>query len=959
MSTDSGSNTSDSVRHWFWSPFASVCFHVPNFLSFFLLSLLPLGVAWSSSRVGDSGNPFLVNALLQLGLGLSCGLILILILIQGLSAKNYRGNESQQKKRIKVRRVYWRGLRKGLRQHWAWLLAVAIGCLDFAFFILSMEFIGAAQAAILFILWIMASDWIDSQTPEDELRARRFFKNELYLFPVVLLAGAVVTLFSLTDSLGGFTELASVEKLLPGVFLAFLSAYFFCLVTRISYTTGISLYYGSRPDTILSYLVPAPSHYHWGSYRQRIGSNLREEVLGLSLALWVFVLSALLGAMLSLLIGLGLGAVAGAIPSTNTWAHTLEISFDAAFPVLLAGVILPTLWVIRKMPGGLNWLVMRSVRGGRWIAEKFAIGQKNKRIVSRIEIFARTEPRRVILYRGRAVSAREKTGEFVPIFDENILYRIWWSVLPLLLALLSLSLADIFLPVTESVYYFNFEAPHPGNLFIFAAFLLAFHVIFIEAEIRSGFKAMVVALVLSGFLVYFREEIFAWFGIYPWHWGTGGYFASITVSATVFTLLLAFRVTRMVSRTSEEDNLTFAIYRKMELLVRRGHLSPSALDSVRKIDESDKIGDERLHYEQAQRWLQLVRTRGLSEADVQLLSDSQSQLDALARSKQVDIHLGEFFAIITFAVTTIGLAVLSRPDFFDPFATEDFASHRGARLLVDLFAIVVSSVIVFLLAHIWDLKKERDDHKIESKRWAEIPNLGVAEKSVLDTDLTGRFSNSTMVPNGLRQILSRQELIGPARPRSVYFRFMNRFGASLHIGDKLEEMPVEDFVQTIDHILAEVLSVNSQEANRADTALKEHKRLTQERDRLIQELASSNRVKTLTRYRDILPYEWLPLGPGMSFSREELDRVDEEPGRVDEEIGRLDEEIGRLNEKLGRLVEEFIDALQSSIESYYLVRFLDTKDRKKELYISVVAGILIIATFAVLLGYKWLPSTAA
>ena len=37
----------------------------------------------------------------------------------------------------------------------------------------------------------------------------------------------------------------------------------------------------------------------------------------------------------------------------------------------------------------------------------------------------------------------------------------------------------------------------------------------------------------------------------------------------------------------------------------------------------------------------------LCEADGQLLSQAESNLDALVRSKQVDIHLGEMFALVS------------------------------------------------------------------------------------------------------------------------------------------------------------------------------------------------------------------------------------------------------------------------------------------------------------------------
>ena len=93
----------------------------------------------------------------------------------------------------------------------------------------------------------------------------------------------------------------------------------------------------------------------------------------------------------------------------------------------------------------------------------------------------------------------------------------------------------------------------------------------------------------------------------------------------------------------------------------------------------------------------------MNEADSQLLSDAEAQLDALARSKQVDIHLGEQFALYIFGGITIGFAILTLPS----------QVAGWTRLLVDLFAILISAVIVFLLFHIQDLQRERDDSKLE------------------------------------------------------------------------------------------------------------------------------------------------------------------------------------------------------------------------------------------------------
>ena len=240
-----------------------------------------------------------------------------------------------------------------------------------------------------------------------------------------------------------------------------------------------------------------------------------------------------------------------------------------------------------------------------------------------------------------------------------------------------------------------------GSAAIIAANLL----IHFEAEVRLGFKALVLALVACGAIVYLRDEVFSYFSI-NWSWVASGYFESITLAATVFTLLLAFRVSRLVSRTSEEDGRTFLIYRKLDQLARRGIISPQVCKYVLDIDRANNnSAAEKLAYERARSLIEDVDRPILNEADSQLLSDAESQLDALARSKQVDIHLGEQFALWIFGGITIGLALFSLPSN---------VAIGWTRLLVDLFAMLISTVVLFLLFHILDLQRERDQQKFEN-----------------------------------------------------------------------------------------------------------------------------------------------------------------------------------------------------------------------------------------------------
>ena len=234
-----------------------------------------------------------------------------------------------------------------------------------------------------------------------------------------------------------------------------------------------------------------------------------------------------------------------------------------------------------------------------------------------------------------------------------------------------------------------------------------------EAEIRWGFKALILGLGAFGAFVYLRDGLFDFLGVEKWNWSAAGYFESITLSATVFTLLLAFRVTRLVSRTSEEDNRTFIIYRNLDLLARRGVIDGEVCRHILEIDRSGDLSLMREAYVMARKCISDVVPTALNEADSQLLGQAESNLDALIRSKQVDIHLGEMFALITFGAVTIGLALLSRPPQVEGWT----------RLLADVFAMVVTGVVVFMMVHIQDLQRERDQPKLELPESAE-PGTG-------------------------------------------------------------------------------------------------------------------------------------------------------------------------------------------------------------------------------------------
>ena len=117
-----------------------------------------------------------------------------------------------------------------------------------------------------------------------------------------------------------------------------------------------------------------------------------------------------------------------------------------------------------------------------------------------------------------------------------------------------------------------------------AAIVIANLLIDFQTEIRWGFKTLILALGTCGMVAYLRDGVFEYLGVGRWHRTAGGYFEALARSATVFTLLLAFRVARLISCAGDEENRTFNAFRSLDLLARRGVIDARVCDCVLRVD---------------------------------------------------------------------------------------------------------------------------------------------------------------------------------------------------------------------------------------------------------------------------------------------------------------------------------------------------------------------------------------
>ena len=223
-----------------------------------------------------------------------------------------------------------------------------------------------------------------------------------------------------------------------------------------------------------------------------------------------------------------------------------------------------------------------------------------------------------------------------------------------------------------------------------------------EAEIRAGFKVLILSLWSCGAFVYLRDDLLTLLPFDTWLWTGAPYFQAMALSATVFILLLSFRVVRLVSRTRDEDHRAFELFQNLDLLARRNLIDGSIREHVLAIDGSQSPEQLQAAYRQAKLCLARSIAANSVPDDQAKLAEAEAQLNVLTYSRQQGIDFGELFALITFGGITIVLALASRVDV-----------SGWTAVLVELFTMLFSAVVIFLVSNIWDLQRDRTSHILQ------------------------------------------------------------------------------------------------------------------------------------------------------------------------------------------------------------------------------------------------------
>ena len=148
-------------------------------------------------------------------------------------------------------------------------------------------------------------------------------------------------------------------------------------------------------------------------------------------------------------------------------------------------------------------------------------------------------------------------------------------------------------------------------------------------------------------------------------WNQEEYWGLIALSATVFALILGFRIARLSSRITHEDEMMFELFRECEYLVERKVLRSNTLKNLTDLDTAEP--DTLLQcYNEVRKNIRTAKKRQRWPLPVDLeversLVSVAAQLDKLAHSKQQGRDIVELLSLNAFAVVTIGLGLLARP----------------------------------------------------------------------------------------------------------------------------------------------------------------------------------------------------------------------------------------------------------------------------------------------------------
>ena len=221
---------------------------------------------------------------------------------------------------------------------------------------------------------------------------------------------------------------------------------------------------------------------------------------------------------------------------------------------------------------------------------------------------------------------------------------------------------------------------------------------------RLGFKWLVISFWVCGVVVLFRDQWFTmWHGFDNWLWeGSTDYYAVLSLSTTVFVLVLSFRTIRINERTRHENNIVSFLYWKLWLLQKelsknkdesnKLHAIDQALNDLTEIDASETV--PRLDIKNVRAYF--VFRKYFNNHNPADRAEVHRNFDEMVYSKSTGRDITEPLVLIAFGASTILLALVTRPQF-----------SNWNLFVSDSFSVLFAATIAFMIFNLFDLRKER------------------------------------------------------------------------------------------------------------------------------------------------------------------------------------------------------------------------------------------------------------
>ena len=268
-------------------------------------------------------------------------------------------------------------------------------------------------------------------------------------------------------------------------------------------------------------------------------------------------------------------------------------------------------------------------------------------------------------------------------------------------------------PVLSLVWlmFFDLIQLERWDYFVIGALIIIVVSILVSIEAytnRQGFRWLIISLWIIGLMVYFREE---WINLpwladgTPWEWSIESvdYYSLIVLSATIFILILSFRISRLIERTNNEENQYLRMKHILNTINSIAHKSliSKLKVEVENIDKTDAKDIATIKHQFNKLFAKLTEQTNTNETES--LYDLKLDFDLLCRSKQRGRYLAENLVLYIFSLATIMITIGTRPPVF---------SNWNA-LIIDILAFLFASAICFMTINLIDLRLYRESPTVE------------------------------------------------------------------------------------------------------------------------------------------------------------------------------------------------------------------------------------------------------